>query len=646
MDAIIASGIMVLGLLTVASYYTVEQDVTLIGYFGNNIMESLSELQVHEVTSPYTKELIANGNITQLNNSILEQIGEFWADGKYNVAFNFTKDIVENLVPESYGVSIHVNGELIYERNHTQSKVKVTAFKLISGLEKGKPVRGWVAKAWAEKIKKTTTEVFAVPISGSGWDGTDANPNWVNITYWFTLPDDANISSALYYISIHNEDNHFANWKVISINDGRCNYTRSQLNDHGYPGYFGEGLFTWRNITSCIHNGTNKVEIILKMSEYNSHIHPGHMIVVNYTGEQSADYPSKYFSKRYYFPNVESRAGVLDSSSWNTDGTGAWSINTFDIPPEATNITGVLHLKAKYDDYRDCRNGGCTSSWAVADVRIYVNDDDYFWRQTHQSNDIDDYYSAGKTAYSAFGVDFDQYFNITPNLVTGTNVVSAYINCEGDDSWGWNRSLIYSNPVNDTVNSSYVEINYTYTPKLVYGTVDITQVRQFGGAVQNPKTGSFQFPPEAIDINYVYDNVAQIYSYLTTVTYGTTNPPPGANVAFRSPSPRAVPTHIYIPETYLDVSELATNYIRMRDDTSGNRYLPESSIEYSFIVPSRVGYGGVFFTKQEAEDDAKLRLNESVGAFISLEQIKTDSNSIKDVPSMWGPAIVEVAIWQ
>ncbi|MFH1682197.1 MAG: hypothetical protein ABIA37_00215, partial [Candidatus Woesearchaeota archaeon] len=113
---------------------------------------------------------------------------------------------------------------------------------------------------------------------------------------------------------------------------------------------------------------------------------------------------------------------------------------------------------------------------------------------------------------------------------------------------------------------------------------------------------------------------------------------------FSSPSSRSVPTTVYIPNTVLDDSPMTNNYIRA-SDRNRNDLLPETSVEYSFYLPAAVGYGVVFSTQEEAESDALDRLNQTLGEFISAEDIVVESSEMDDVPTLWGPAAMEVRVW-
>jgi hypothetical protein len=202
---------------------------------------------------------------------------------------------------------------------------------------------------------------------------------------------------------------------------------------------------------------------------------------------------------------------------------------------------------------------------------------------------------------------------------------------------------IYSDPIGDPDNSSYVEVNYSLAEGSVpYGSIQLTQMQEFGGEADWRKETNFSFPQDVSAMGNVFAHIVQQYSYMVNVEADIYTPP--TNLVFSSPSSRAVPTSVYIWKDALDLSPTANNYIRI-EDIDRNEILPNSSVEYSFYVPSSVGYGDVFLTQEEADNDALIRLNETLGSFISAQDIVLETGNIRDVPTMWGPALMEVRAW-
>jgi len=626
-DALIAALIMIGGLLLITSSYVSEQPRTLINHMSQDLMNILGELQVHEMNNTYIDALVTNGSIKDVNNTLLVQMGEFWADDYLDLANEFAQNVSEGMVSGIFGYSIAIDNETIYTRINPVTNSLVSSKKIISGIQKSKPIKGFVAKARATSISKITNQIISFSPEGSGWDGTDANKGFLYITKWFNVSSSASINNVTFYISLHLEDGG-SDWSVIDINNGTCVLDRDDLNfDAGE-----EGLFDIQDVTGCVNSGTNNVVLQIWNNGYNAHLHPGMYLAINYNVTEDVSYLTTEHSNRIFFDNIRS----VEASG---DGSGAWSMLPFHVPDGATNVSAVLYLNLQeVNDLQDRVWWWYNDAW---DFRVYVNSDTVFYQKdTGDSNDINDCLSYG----AACGADYNWTgsFDISGEVVTGTNVVALYVNNYGDTVGGDGDTVIYSDPFSDPDNSSFVELNYSLTPALPYGVVDIRRVQSFGGSPDPTKDTSFSFPSEAEAISSVYAHVAEQYSYITRV-YGDTGFPPG-NMVFESPASRAVPTDVFIPDSYLDVSELVTNYIRL-DETSGNDIRGESTVEYGFYVPSFVGYGSVFGTVGEANNDAIDRLQDVMGSFVNVSDLVLDNTSMSDVPSMWGPAVIEVRVW-
>ncbi|NQU79182.1 hypothetical protein HQ545_05430 [Candidatus Woesearchaeota archaeon] len=627
-DALIAALVMMSGLLLITSSYISEQPRTSINHMSHDLLSVLSELHVYELNNTYVDELIANGTITNTNNTVIVQIGELWAEGDMSVANELTRNITEGLLPFSFGYSLIINNETIYARSNSVTNSLVSSKKIMSGIQKSKPVFGFVSKARATSIQKESNMVISFSPEGAGWDGSNSDKGFVYITKYFNLSDDVDINNASLYISLHMEDDG-DDWNVININSGSCLITRDSLS------MTEEGYFGIRDVSGCIVPGMNSVMVQEWNDGYNAHIHPGMYISISYNLTEDVSFISSENSERIYFDNILSVEG-------DGDGSGAWQMLPFHVPPGATNVSAYLYLNLQ--DITDLRDRYYWWGWKYRDAwdtRVYVNSDVTFYQDNPAaSNDIDD--CTWDSASCNGEYDWTGGFDISAEVIDGTNVVSVYVNNYGDTVGGNGDTVIYSDPINDPDNSSYVEINYTVTPVVPYGVVEIRSIAEFGGSPNPTKETSFSFPDEAVAISSVFAHVAEQYSYVTRV-YGDTGTPPG-NLVFESPSPRAVPTDVYVSRELLDVSEMATNYIRITE-TGGNDVLPESSVDYGFYVPSFVSFGDVFADVDEANEDAVQRLQAVMGNFVNVSNLILDNTSMSDVPSMWGPAVIEVRVW-
>lgn len=623
-DALVAALIMLGGLMLLTSSYVSEQPRSLINTMADDMINVLGEMQVHEANSTFMQQLIANGSISDLNNTLLMQMGEFWADGNTSLAEAFAMDVSEGMLPERYGYSIIMDNDTIYTRNSSVKNMLVTSKKIITGIQQSKPVKGYIAKARANTVEKTTDLVVPFSPAGAAWKGSASEPGIVQVIKVFELPD-VNVLSAKAYLSFH-LDRGSPDWDIVDINDGQCAITRDGMDLE--PG--SEGVFRVFDLnSSCFNVGNNSIRLDLRNLGYNAHIHPGTFFVINYNQTESPEMLGWEHSERIYFDNINSTQGG------GVSGAGPWVITPFHIPTDATDVSVSIQVAGRgiYDYTESCTPSRRFWGWGSShckrdyDYIIFLNDEEPFDNEAAPDEDPLYFYTPEDT---------------DPHLVTGTNLISVYFNNYEDNYWGEGTEIIYSDPVGDPEGSSYVEVNYSAPPALPYGVIEIRQVEEFGGLADPVKDSNFSFPVEAEGVSSVFVHPVEQYSYITRV-YSDTGFPPG-NLVFESPSSRAVPSSIYIPLETLDTTPLMLNYERIQE-TSGNDVLPNSTIDYGFYIKGFVGYGGVFATQGESIEDAIARLQEVLGVYVNASDIVIDNTTMSGVPSLWGPAVAEVRVW-
>src|SRR3989338_5462908 len=152
-DALLASGIIIVAILLVSNFYSKETQKVNVNYATHDLVRVFSTMTVGGIDNEYAKSLIASGEITNVNNTIIEQIGNFWAEDKLNLSYNFTKNITEGIITSNYGFSVLVNGEEIYSRNVPVKRSLVSSRKIISGIAKAKPTEGFTARVLLSGIK-------------------------------------------------------------------------------------------------------------------------------------------------------------------------------------------------------------------------------------------------------------------------------------------------------------------------------------------------------------------------------------------------------------------------------------------------------------------------------------------------------------
>jgi len=295
LDAIVAFGIIV-AIISGLAYFRIDivspyLSAQRLHLMSEDILSILSNSKLGEIANEtLLNQYIADGTLeeTDLSKKTMDVIGALWSAGKREEAANITEDILGNFIPNNTGYQIMINEDDFYNSSGTSrpeyddASIRISSGRIISGYEKYKPVSGYVARAWATKIKRTM--IKAIPINlawgsytenlgaaNSYWyngyvsDATLAN-KWSIIQKNFTIPSDANISYAYMQMAF---DTDYAN---ITIN-GNSFWNGSAL----------AGSIREFNITNYVAPGLNTVNIAFRIVNLDlGHFHPGCYIKIKY----------------------------------------------------------------------------------------------------------------------------------------------------------------------------------------------------------------------------------------------------------------------------------------------------------------------------------------------------------------------------
>lgn len=282
-DALIALIIIFLSLLVIfplvrysPSKYFIHED----------ILKALSSLKIGELKDdPYIAPLIANGKITDLNKTFLEQIGEFYVTdpnlAKGLAAF-FLKD-----VSETENIGIWYGDKLLASKNVTkfeEAKNIEVDRRIISGIKEGTSVTGFSSRAFLRNSIKTKYFYFG------GYVG-EGNISW-EINYTGEL-DNVKIE-----ITANKDFDIYINNKYSGrYQKSDSDFTPKEYNlMEGYKSYFNSG----KNIIKFVNDPNPTITEDL-------HIAGGY---VKITYRNSSVY--EYETSRYYFPGVEGVINVYD----------------------------------------------------------------------------------------------------------------------------------------------------------------------------------------------------------------------------------------------------------------------------------------------------------------------------------------------
>tara|TARA_Y100000310_G_scaffold345658_1_gene467823 strand:- start:455 stop:3010 length:2556 start_codon:yes stop_codon:yes gene_type:complete len=146
LDALIALSIVILILIIAIPYSNQLKISTDIHY---DLISTLSTLKVGEINNSYVQSLISSNVITNLNNSILEQIAELSVTN-ITIAKALADSVFEEL-DSNQNIGIWFGSDLIASKNSTsfqEANNIETARQTLSGIQQGDSVTGFSARAF------------------------------------------------------------------------------------------------------------------------------------------------------------------------------------------------------------------------------------------------------------------------------------------------------------------------------------------------------------------------------------------------------------------------------------------------------------------------------------------------------------------
>ena len=127
LDAVLALFILVVGVFLVTSSYVDVPQPTQVELLSEDLLNFLSKTKINDLNNPYAGiggELWVNGAITDADNSLLQQISEFYATNNLNTAEKFIQNVSKDAVPSQFRYEVWIDGVILYPKNPTNEHIK------------------------------------------------------------------------------------------------------------------------------------------------------------------------------------------------------------------------------------------------------------------------------------------------------------------------------------------------------------------------------------------------------------------------------------------------------------------------------------------------------------------------------------------
>ncbi|MCX6748540.1 MAG: VWA domain-containing protein [Candidatus Pacearchaeota archaeon] len=264
------------------------------------MIKILSSLKVNEIDNQYITSLISDNVITDLNKSLLEQIGEFYITN-ISIARGIADSVLSSLETKE-NIGIWYGSTLISSKNsspiETAKNIEV-ARQIISGIGGEGSATGFSSRAYLSSSFHTKYFSFG------GYVGEG------NISALITY------NGSLNGVKIEITTNKDFDIYINNLFSGHYEKSASDFTPAEYE---------LNSYIENFHSGEN----IIKLSSSDFHISGGY-IKITYEGSEIA--PSE---TRYYFPGIEGIINLYDG---------------FYIPGTLQSITARLHLNTNYSAF-------------------------------------------------------------------------------------------------------------------------------------------------------------------------------------------------------------------------------------------------------------------------------------------------------
>lgn len=310
LEAILAISLLVIFAIVVSfigtTSFVQHQTYERFHYLAQDSLELLTKTKVSYVVDkfPAIKDLKDQGILREedMDKSLLDVIGSLWVNGTEeakNMAKNITESILNLTIPENLGYEVSMDGTSLANRSKPVKSLLSVSKTTVSGYAVGKPVEGYTARAYLEKIlgKNTASYFYFGGFVGQG-----------NITAIIRdIPLDANISS------IYIEGTFGSNF-TLYVNKTFCGIFNKTSS-----GYFAVDSFVINesNGQHCL-NQINKgygnetaFDINFTSPDINEQFIGGGYIKVTYDTTEFASPRKNVY--RYYFPGIYGLINLYDS---------------------------------------------------------------------------------------------------------------------------------------------------------------------------------------------------------------------------------------------------------------------------------------------------------------------------------------------
>lgn len=122
LDAMLGLFVLIIGIFLITSSYSRVANPIQVSLLSEDLLNFLSNTKIKDLNNPYAGiggQLWLQGDITDVDNSLLQQIGEFYAIKKLDAAEKFIQNVSKGVVPEQFRYEVWIDGVILYPKTQT-----------------------------------------------------------------------------------------------------------------------------------------------------------------------------------------------------------------------------------------------------------------------------------------------------------------------------------------------------------------------------------------------------------------------------------------------------------------------------------------------------------------------------------------------
>ena len=162
LDAILALSVLSIGIFLLFAAYTNAPETAIVNLHAKGVMDVLALTQIQDITNPLigvNGELWNEGQITNKENTILQQIAAFYAAGNATNAERSAQNITSNIIPSQFLFELWIDGTLVFPQGpsteHNESKTTTNLM-----LVERKVVQGFLDEDTGALFGPYVTEIY------------------------------------------------------------------------------------------------------------------------------------------------------------------------------------------------------------------------------------------------------------------------------------------------------------------------------------------------------------------------------------------------------------------------------------------------------------------------------------------------------